>query len=61
MNPEMAEVMRWLLAWKKNWDETGIPPAGTYTYVTNCDRGLYKAVQDYEAAAVKRAMATVGA
>jgi hypothetical protein len=58
VNTEMTEVMRWLLAWKRNWDQTGIPPAGTHTYVTHCDRGLYEAVRQYEAAAVAASLAT---
>ncbi len=53
MTPEETEMMRWLLAWKRNWDTTGVPPVGTLTHVTYTDHGLYEAIRKYEAARVK--------
>jgi hypothetical protein len=56
MDLELKEVVRWALAWKRAWDETGIPKTGTPTFVTNGDHGLYKAVQNYERAAVQKGL-----
>jgi len=56
VSPEEKELMRWVLSWKRNWDETGFPPVGTMVNVTSVDLGLYRAVQAYERAAVERAM-----